>query len=54
MMLLKSTPGNSILQEKEKKVQVIRSFELLKVKINYIENGLKGNENYFVLAGGSS
>ena len=50
--LVQSTPDNSNLQGKLKKVRVIGSSSYRRK--NYIESDLKGKENCFELAGGSS
>ena len=47
-MNIQSTPDNSNLQRKLKKLRVIEG------KKKNIENALKGNENWFELAGGLS
>ena len=49
---MQSNPDNSNLQGKKKTVRVIGSSNYR--GLNYIENDLKGNENCFELAGGSS
>ena len=51
-MYIQSTPDNSNLQGKQKKVRFIGSSSYRGQ--NYIENDLKGNVNCFELAGGSS
>ena len=52
ILILQSTPDNSNLLGKQKKVWVIGSSSYW--GYNYVENVLKGNENCFELAGGSS
>ena len=52
ILILQSTPDNSNLQGKQKKVWVIGSSTYR--GYYYVENVLKGNENSFELAGGSS
>ena len=48
---MQSVPDNSNLQGKKEKGSSYRKFDFSRE--NYKENDLKGNENYFDLAGGS-